>query len=250
MKNSIIVLLFLGTVSLSCSNSTSSDETEKISLPLKLGNSWTYNVEITNYQNGPTTTTQDTDIVFTVLSDTLVDGILWFYVESGVQKFDTHKAGYYSNQEDGIYFSRSFKSSELEKPSGEVFTIGNILFKSKLKSNDESKEFPLFHNPDIEVPERLIKNDFAIASVTYTGESLNEDFSVISQDYIWNYYQQSVGTRVYAINPFDLHYSISNDVGFIIFESAYVSAKGSTEDDPRLQLLVLYRFELTEFNEN
>tara|TARA_R110000868_G_scaffold304437_7_gene565047 strand:- start:18747 stop:19499 length:753 start_codon:yes stop_codon:yes gene_type:complete len=250
MKNSIIVLLFLGTVILSCSNSTSSDETEKISLPLKIGNSWTYNVEVSNYRNNPITKTQETDVIFTVLSDTVVDGIQWFYIESDIQKFNFCLAGYYSNQQDGIYFIRSFESTVQEKKSSEVFTIGNALFDTELATNHEVKVSPFLHNPDNEVPDRLIKNEYTIASVTYKGESINENFNVISQDYVWNYYQQSVGTKTYSINPFDLNFSVSNNLGFLTYESAYVSRLGSTEDDPRLQLLFLYQFKLTDFNEN
>lgn len=248
MKNTLIVLLVLGTLSFSCSNSTSSDELERISLPLEIGNSWTYNVVITNHQENPITTRQETDITFTAQSDTLINEVRWFYIESGIKSYDVCKAGYYSNQDDGIYFVRSFKSSGQEKISNEVFTIGNALSNTELATNGEIKKSPFLHNPDNEAPDRLIKTDNVIASVTYKGESINDDFNTISQDYVWNHYQTSIGTRVFPINPFDLNYSVSSEEGFTIFEHAYASTKGSTEDDPRLQLLIKYRFELTEFS--
>ncbi len=250
MKNSIIVLLILGALSLSCSNSTSSNEEETISLPLKVGNSWTYNITITNNQENPISSRQESNITFTALSDTIIDGVQWFYIESGNSSFDTHKAGYYSNQEDGIYFSRSFKNPSPEKKSSVSFALGMDIFSIDNANLNEEKRLPFLHNPDAKIPERLIKTENVIGSVTYEGESKNQDFNSLTQDYIWNYYQQSIGSRTFAINPFDLNFSVSNDLGFVTYESAYVSTKGSTDDDPRLQLLLKYRFELTEFNGN
>ncbi len=250
MKNPIIVLLILGTLSLSCSNGTSSNEEETISLPLKVGNSWTYNVTITNYQENPISSRQESNITFTALSDTVIDGVHWFYIESGSNSFDTHKAGYYSNQEDGIYFARSFNNASPQKKSSVNFALGMEIFSIDNANLNEEKRLPFLHNPDTKIPERLIKTENVIGSVTYEGESKNLEFDSLTQDYIWNYFQQSVGSRIFAINPFDLNFSVSNNLGFVTYESAYVSSKGSTENDPRLQLLIKYRFELTEFNGN
>ena len=247
MKNLIIVLLLLGLLSFSCSNSTSSDETERISLPLKVGNSWTYDVEVTQYSTEPTTVEQFTDITFTALSDTLIDEVQWFYLESGINKYDALKAGYYSNQEDGIYYRKSLPGSVSEKKNLNEFPISMESFTSESVDAGEMRRYPFIHNPDNDIPERLIRTKSVIGAVTYAGESENDDFNVITQDYFWNYYQQSVGNRTYTINPFDLNFSVSNDLGFTTYEAAYVSASRSTEEDPRLQLLLLYSFKLTEF---
>ncbi len=248
MKNSIIVLLFSGVLFHSCTTS-SSDELEKISLPLKVGNSWTYDVFITDFQENPITVRQEKGVTFTVLSDTVVDGVQWYYIESDVHEMNFCKAGYYSNQEDGIYFMRWFDVNQSKTYTGVTpLTLSEL--SSNTVSNVQENGYPFLHHPDTEIPDRLIKNESVIASVSYTGESINEQPETRTENYIWNYYQQSVGIRAYAINPFDLNFSVSNEVGFTVYEGAYISSLGSTEDDPRLQLLSLYRYELTEFNEN
>lgn len=248
MKNSIIVLLILGTLSFSCTNSTSSNENEKISIPLKVGNSWTYDVSITDYQENPVNTILDTSVTFTVLSDTVVDEIHWFYIKSDNRQMNELKAGHYSNQEDGVYFLRSpIINPSVKKELYSTFSFISDFNHSVFSKATNSKAAPFIHNPDNRVPDRLIKNDAIIASVTYQGESINEEFNSTTYNYTWNYYQQFIGDRVYAINPFDLNYSLSNELGFTVYEQAYVSTKGSTEEDPRLQLLMIIRFELTKF---
>ncbi len=248
MKYSLIVLLLLGLLNFSCSNSTSSDETEKISLPLKVGNSWTYDVTNTSYSVDPPEVTMEVEAIFRVQSDTIINENRWFFITSDKNNLNELMAGYYSNQEDGIHYKRSLESTSVEKKSTNLLPLYNNDFFSKTNQN-ETGEYPFLHHPDTEISDRLIKNETIIASVTYKGESEDENFKVTTQNYIWNYYQQTVGSRTYTFVPFDQYYSVSNEVGFIIFERAYSSMRGTTEEDPRLRLLSIVTFELSEFNE-
>ena len=250
MKNLIIVLILFGAINFSCSNNISSNETERISLPLKIGNSWTYNLERTTYRDSTIIKVQEGDVEVTVKCDTVVDGVQWFFIDSDNGSYNSARAGYYSNQDDGIYFTSTFESVESENTKGKDFVNGNVLLNTESVSNNELNKHLFLHNPDSEIPDRLIKNNQDISSISYKGETESEDFNTSSQNYIWNYYQLKSSTRTYTINPFDVHFSVSNDFGLIIFEIAYVSTGTRTENDPRLKLTTLLRFELKEFNEN
>lgn len=249
MKNLLIVLLILGSLSFSCSNSTSSNEEEKINLPLKVGNSWTYKVSYISHSSDSPEIVKEQEEVFTVMSDTVIDGNKWFFVSSNNESLNRLMGGYYSNQEDGIHYKYSFDGSLLEKTVTNLVPFPGDYFPLKSSVN-QSKEYPFIHNPDTEIPERLIVSEDIIGSVTYENESFDEEFGTITQNYTWNYYQQTVNDRTYTIVPFDQHYAVSNDIGFTIFERAYASKRGSSEEDPRLRLLTIIRFELKEFNLN
>ena len=250
MKNSLIVLFALGIVNFSCTNSTSSVKPEKISLPLKLGNSWTYNVVSTYYSDSQVITRQESDITFTVLNDTIVDGMRWFYIESGIRHLDIHKAGYYSTQNDGIYFLRSFDDVFKQSISSEIPSLALSDINTKENASSIEKRDVFLHNPDTDVPDRLLKTENAVASVSYQGETISDKFNDLTHSYTLNYYQISVGTRAFALKPFDLHISVSNKLGFTVYESAFFSTNSSTEEDPRLKVSSKFRFELVKFKTN
>ncbi|MFV1885399.1 MAG: hypothetical protein ACMZ7B_12995 [Balneola sp.] len=249
MKYLLIVTLILGSFIFSCSNSTSSNEVEKISLPLKVGNSWTYQITYINYSTNSPEIVKELDEVFTVISDTLIDGDKWFFISSSNESLNRLMGGYYSNQEDGIHYKYSFDGSLLEKTVTDLVPFPGDYFPLK-SSVSQSKEYPFIHNPDTEIPERLIVSEDIIGSVTYENESFDEEFETITQNYTWNYYQQTINDRIYTIAPFDQHYAVSNEIGFTIFERAFASKLGSSEEDPRLRLLTIIRFKLKEFNLN
>lgn len=246
----LILITFLSGIS--CKENISPETSELLELPLEVGNSWTYNVTSINFRSGDTTRTE---VTFTVAKDTIVNGIRWAFLESESRFHQNLMGGYYSNQEDGIFYIQRFQSqtneeTELDNLKAYLPESERLSFTEypKMKENNESF-FPVFlHHPDPNIPSRILESDYFIASVTYLGKTDNKDLNAPSYNFKRTYYQIQTGSRVYSLNPFDLNYSINNSFGFIKFENMYYSAIGSTEEDPRLQPLTLVSFNLTETN--
>lgn len=115
-------------------------------------------------------------------------------------------------------------------------------------STGATNEFLFLHNPDTEITERLLKNDYFIGSVNYIGVKAESLLNIETKAYTREYYQFFDGNRKYGVEPAQLNYEISNQIGFVVFESAYYSFSTSEENDERLSLSHLYRYELIEYS--
>lgn len=224
MKNLIIIIALLSF--LYCSTST--DTSDKIALPLKVGNSWTYNYISTNLRSN--TVTKEGQAIFTITKDTLVNGIHWFLIEGPTRTFSELLGGYYSNQGDGIHRANYYYDS----------------------LSDTLKTQPFLHHPDEKIPNRFIKNSTSTNSISYLGEKIDSDSGLTTQEYTRTHFQQVVGEKNYTFLPYDFSYSFSNEVGFQKFENGYTTIDRNFESDEGLilKMTFLTQFELLEFNEN
>lgn len=257
MKYLPVLLLLIGFAMLSCEDSTSikDDESLIVSLPLKVGNSWTYNFTYTYAESGETS--EPEEITFEISSDTTVDGTQWFFLESGTHRYDQFMGGYYSNQENGVYYRSGFEDSENEKITEEIsaaisrnepFLLPKTLGPELDSDGNKKNEYLFLHHPDEFVPERLIKSDSFIGTVTYEGINSNHSLEVQVKNYTREFYQVSSGSRVYGLEPVDMNFSISNELGFTVFESFYYFTGSEDEADPRLKLYSVNRFELISYS--
>lgn len=258
MKYSFFILFaFLGF--LSCDSSSPVNELappQITSMPLQIGNTWNYSVTKTS---SLTNETEIDSAIFTVVSDTVVHGIHWFLIKSDNQIHDRLVGGYYSNQEDGIHHTVSlseipqkttFSSIPLSKKISKNLIVNQLSSTANDNSTGSTNALLFLHNPDIEITERLIKNDFFIGSINYLGVSNNSLLNIDTNGYTREYYQIFDRGRKYGVEPAKLNYEISNKIGFVVFENAYFSFSTSEENDQRLSLAQRYRYELIEYSIN
>ena len=255
MKYSIFLSLFLlilFTACEDCSSALTSETETVISLPLETGKEFTYRFIYDDVIN-QISDTSDTEIIFTVNSDTLVEGITWYNLESTDNLGNTIIGGYYSNQNDGIHYQKTFEEIEaFEKVHvpGEATSLGVMLvteyFNKSSSSNDEYFNSPFYPNPPSDPSEPtdyVIYTPSLVGSTFYKGQTITNSGSIV-QNYSKFHFQwfDPYGVE-YSLYPFELEYQVSSTDGILIYE-AYSVVIDSNQNDPRLLPATKLRFEL------
>lgn len=248
MLRSLLQIILVCLVFVSCKSSTSSDDTSlKARIPLQIGNQWTYSVSETNLRTG--NVELDT-VVFTVVSNTLVDNNIWFKVEADKNFHSICFEGFYSNQEDGIYYLGSFSSNENEQTlvsSLNPGTLPDISTQLLLKENSTELNPPFIHHPDERVPERLLKNETLIGSTIYSGSEIDPESNSYVHTYIKSYYQQTFINATYPLVPVEMEYKIIDNIGFKAYDQYYFTRSQDDENEVRLVPILFIRYDLESY---
>ncbi len=227
MKKSLILLLSIGFLS-GC-NLNSSDtflENDNIaSIPLAVGNEWTFtkSEDILSKNNQPILS----ESKLSVLSDTVIDGITWYFLKSDDFHLDNLLGGYYHNQANGIYFSNPTKEDT-----------------TSLVDNS----FLRLHNPDKQIGPRTIETQNSIGSVEFHDIDFDQESNLSKLNYSFSYYQLIIDEKVYSLKPEKFELDISQKNGFEYVETGAYSQFGTTGDDPRLSLVIRISYSLIEFS--
>ncbi len=194
-----VVILFPG-----CATNEPDLSDPVATLPLKIGNSWSF--EYYSVKEGTTDTSSVQEVTLTVVSDTVISGIKWFEIKNSGKLNDAIEScltGFFSNQQDGVHRIRNLHEED----------HSNVLY---------------IPNPGFQTPLSEYSTDRTKYTINYISETTDTD----QFEYVYRY-TKSGG---FELNPvIDLKFILDTSSGIKYWETAYYSPdRNATSDDAPL----------------